>query len=495
MKYVYAASFLHESNTFSEHISDLAWFQKRCWKFGDEILVRFRGVKTEFGGFIDVMEQYEDIELVPVIAAEATPSGPVADEVAETVRNVIVDTLRQASAVDAVLLSLHGAMVTESSEDGEGDLLEIIRQTVGRHVPIYATLDLHANVTEKMVENADVFIPYDRYPHTDKYERGLQAAELLAQTLHGEIRPCMETVKLPLLFPLVGTDTPVMEPVVRLIHELEEEPGILNVSVTHGFISADIWEAGAAVQAVTDGDKEKALWAAQRAAKVLWEKRRTFSAGYLSAEEAVQAAAASRKLPCVISDGPDNPGGGSYADGTYVLKALMDAGVKSAVVALIYDAETVERCEQAGEGAMVFLSLGGKAVPQRLGAPVECEARVLKLTDGRYRNHGPMNPGLQMDLLGTALIDINGIRVIVVKNPTQPYDFGLMELHGIDPREEEILVLKSAVHFTGAYGPIAGEILYVSYPGICVLSTKDVKFMRCRRPVYPLDEGMESLSR
>lgn len=491
MKYVYAASFLHESNTFSDHISDLDWFQKRCWKFGDEVLERFRGVKTEFGGFIDAMAQWEDIELVPVIAAEATPSGPVAADVAKRVQTVIVDALRHAGQIDAVLLSLHGAMVTEDSEDGEGDLLEAIRAVVGSDVPVYATLDLHANMTEKMAANADVFIPYDCYPHTDKYERGMQAAQLLARALHGEIQPCMETVKLPFLFPLVGTGAAVMESVVRMIAELEQESGVLNVSVTHGFISADIREGGVSVQAVTDGDREKAVLAARRVARDIWEKRAEFSAGYLSVEEAVRAAMYARKRPFIISDGPDNPGGGSFADGTLVLRALMEAGVRSAVVALIYDAESVERCVAAGEGQIAALSLGGKLAPASLGEPVCCEARVLKLTDGRYRNHGPMNQGLQMDLIATALIDVNGIRVIVVKNPTQPYDFGLMELHGIDPRKEEIIVLKSAVHFTGAYGPIAGEIVYASYPAICVLSPRDAELVKCKRPIYPLDEGVE----
>ena len=484
MKYIYAASFLHESNTYSNHISDFAWFQKRCWKIGDEVLERFRGVRTEFGGFIDGVAEYRNIELVPILAAEATPSGPVSSDVAQRVQSMICNALAEAPQVDGVLLSLHGAMVTESSEDGEGDLVEAIRGAVGPDVPIYATLDLHANVTEKMVKHIDVMIPYDCYPHTDKYERGLQAAHLLARKIRKECEPVMAVKKLPLLMPLISSNDDAMKPILKCIEHYENQPGILNVSFTHGFISADIEEMGVAVQVVAT-NLEKAQAVAEAVALTVWQQRKEFASQYCDVDSLEQMCAPGVHGPIVISDGPDNPGGGGYADDVRVLRKLLEIGCKDAVVALIYDPESVDCCVLAGEGSQVELELGGKISGTE---PLRCTALVQRITDGKYRNHGPMNPGLQMDLLGTVLIEIEGIRVIVVKNPTQPYDFALMELHGINPRQERIIVLKSAVHFRGAYGPIAEKIVLLSYPGVCILSPQKELITRCHRPVYPLDE-------
>lgn len=486
MKYIYAASFLHESNTYSSHISDLNWFRKRCWKTGQEVLDRFRGVRTEFGGFIDALAEYRDIELIPVLAAEATPSGPVAAIVAHQVQEILCAALSNAPQVDGVLLSLHGAMVTEDSEDGEGDLAETLRAVVGPEVPIYATLDLHANVTQKMVQNINVMIPYDRYPHTDKYERGLQTAHLLARAVRNECRPVMAVKKLPMLMPLVGSETETMKPVQTLIEYYEDQPGVFNASFTHGFISADIREAGAAVQVIAN-DLQKANAIADTVALQLWQQREQFASQYYGLEALEQIHNWKERGLLVLSDGPDNPGGGGYGDDTRVLQKLLEVGCRNAVVALIYDPESVTRCEAAGAGNLVDLELGGKFSNTQ---PLPCHARVLKLTDGKYRNLGPMNPGLQMDLLGTALIEIEGIRVIVVKNPTQPYDFALMYLHGIDPQQEQVIVLKSAVHFRGAYETIAERIVLLTYPGICILSPQRELITRCKRPIYPLDKDV-----
>ncbi len=486
MKYIYAASFLHESNTYSKHISDFDWFQKRCWKKGPEVLDRFRGVRTEFGGFIDAISEYRNIELVPILAAEATPSGPVSSDVAQQVQHMICQALAEAPQIDGILLSLHGAMVTEDSEDGEGDLVEAIRSVVGPHVPVFATLDLHANVTEKMTRHIDVMIPYDRYPHTDKYDRGLQAAHLLARTVHNDCKPVMAVKKVPMLMPLISSASAALKPVSNLMEHYENQAGIFNVSFTHGFIGADIEEAGVAVQVVAT-TMETAEAVAESIAQEIWQLRAQLISEYSSLDSLDQLCASAEAGPIVISDGPDNPGGGGYADDVRVLRKLLETGCSDAVVALIYDPESVDCCISAGEGATVELELGGK----RSGTePLRCAAVVRKITDGKYRNHGPMNPGLQMDLLGTALIDIGGVRVIVVKNPTQPYDFALMELHGINPREERIIVLKSAVHFRGAYEPVAGKIILLSYPGVCILAPQKELITRCRRPVYPLDEDL-----
>lgn len=487
MKYIYAASFLHESNTFSQNISDINWFQKRCWKFGNEVIDRFQNVRTEFGGFIDAISQCDDMTLVPILAAEATPSGPVSDDAATHVQNSIISVLKDAPRVDAVLLSMHGAMVTETSQDGEGDLAEVIRSVIGPDIPIYTTLDLHANVTEKMARLIDVMIPYDLYPHTDKYERGYQTANLLVQHLRGEIVPYMITEKLPVLFPLISTNSEPMRDIYEKIITYEKEDGIINVSLTHGFINADIYESGACIQVITNKKRKRGLEIAKELGEFVWENRTRLLSEYKTPKEAAAEIILHPHERIVVGDGPDNPGGGSYADGTHMLRALLNASVPSALVALICDPDSVDICAAAGEGAVVNLSLGGKYAPELLGKPVECIAKVIRLTNGQYNNYGPMNPGLRMNLLGTALIDIGGIRVIVVKNPTQPYDFGLLDIHGIDPNKEHVIVVKSSVHFRAAYSAVADRIIQLSYPSICAQRPQDVSFIKCKRPIYPLD--------
>lgn len=488
MKYIYALSYLHESNTFSKNISDIAWFKNRCWKFGEEVISRFQGVKTEFGGFIDAISLCNDMKLIPIFAAEATPSGPVSSEVETNIKNTVVEALRKAPQVDAVLLSIHGAMVTETSQDGEGDLAEAIRKTVGPGIPIYATIDLHANITEKMTQYIDIMIPYDLYPHTDKYERGLQTANMLVQHLRGIITPRMLTKKLPLLFPMIPSFSPSLNEVNDAITFFERERGILNVSFTHGFINADIYEAGACVQVIADGSTEKAAGIVDEISQLIWKNRAIYSSEYMTPDEAAASITAYSKKPVVIADGPDNPGCGSYADGTKVLRMLIEKRIPSALVILINDPDSVDRCHAAGEGSSVQLRLGGKHESELLGKPIECVAKVIKLTDGKYRNLGPMNPGLMMDLSGTSLIDISGIKVIIAKKPTQPYDFGILKLHGIEPEKEQIIVVKSSVHFLASYGPIAKKIILLSYPSICAQRPQDVKLLRCRRPIYPLDD-------
>ncbi len=493
MKHIYSAVFIHESNTFSERPSDREWFKKRALLFGEETFTRHRGAKTEYGGFIDTVGAAEDAELIPVIDAEATPGGPVTADVFDLVCGTLCAALKAAPKVDAVLLSLHGAMVCETHEDGEGALAEAVRAVIGPDVPLYATLDLHANVSEKMGRLFDVLIPYDNYPHTDKYDRGCQAAGLLLEMLRGKIRPVMASVRLPLLFPLAGTASAPMRPVAEAVRRTEAIPGILNASLSHGFISADTAETGAAVQVIADADRALAEKAAGELAQAVWRAREGFGSHYVTPEEAARRAAAYAAVPhsrpLVISDGPDNPGGGSYADGTLLLKALRDAGCRSALMLTFSDPAAVEACEAAGEGAELSLSLGGHCAPAVMGAPLKVRARVLKLTNGEYRNFGPMNPGIVTRLQGTALIEFDGIRVIVSKYATQPYDLAVLALHGIDPLKEAVIAVKSAVHFRAAYEPVASEILDVAYPGICALTPGDLPLKKVRRPVWPLDRS------
>ena len=485
---VVIAEFRHETNTFSDKRTDLECYKRRSYVLGEAILPYFRAVRCELGGFINVLEPEPDIRLTPVLAANAMPAGPVTGEMFADTCARMTAALRAQDKVDAVLLSLHGAMVTEISQDGEGDFLEAIRQVVGEDTLIVATLDLHANLTEKMQKNADVLINCDEYPHSDMYERGLEAARCVLRTLRGEIRPVMRCARKPLLLASVPTALPAMKQYVDQVHEIEKDPRVLTVSISHGFFCADTAETGLTVVAVTDNDPELAQAIADKIASEIWESRRELRRPLYSAGEAIALAEKEPEGPVVLADVTDNPGGGSTCDGTHLLRAMIEKDVQDAAVALIYDPESVEAAERAGVGNTVHLRLGGKERPEILGGPIECEAYVKLLCDGKYKNAGPMGGGLPVDLRKSAVVVIGGIEVIVSCNITQPFDPQIFRAHGIEPAAKKILVVKSTIHFRAAFEPLAKRVIDVECPGLLPQDPRKLHYVRVKRPAYPLDE-------
>ncbi len=483
------AEFKHETNTFSDTPTNLDSFRKgRYYVEGAQIIPHFRNVKSETGGFLKVLSDRPDVELIPVVAASAMPSGPVTQDVFDLVRDKMVSALRAAGQVDGVLLCLHGAMVTEASEDGEGDFLEAIRAEVGKNVPIIATLDLHANITEKMGRYADVLINFDSYPHSDMYDRGLEAATIMLNTLQGKFKPVMYCARRPLILPSMPTAHPAMKPYVDMAHAYEEDPRVVTVSISHGFFCADIYEEGLTVVAVTDNDPALAQKIAEELAEAMWRDRANLKRKHYTAEEAIAKAVAAPEGPVILADVTDNPGGGTPCDGTHLLRAMIAHNVQNAAVALIYDPESVEAAHKAGVGSTVHLRLGGKVRPEILGAPIECDAYVRLLMDGKYINKGPMGGGLRTDLHKSAVIVIGGIEVIIAANITQPYDTEIFRSHGIEPTDKKILVLKSTIHFRAHFEPLAKEILDVECPGLLPQNPKTLNYQKIRRPMYPLDE-------
>ena len=491
------AEFKHETNTFSTQNTDMAHYRMRRYVPGQEMLSLLTGTATEVGGFIDVLAGQPDVCLLPVITANAMPAGPVTRDVFDDVCARITGMIRATPKVDGVLLCLHGAMVTTDSEDGEGDLLEAIRQAAGDGAMLVATLDLHANITKKMECYADVLINFDYYPHTDMFERGTEAARIMLDTLRGRIRPVMRCVHLPMILPLISTSDPVMRKFVEQVHELEQDSRVLSVSISHGFLCADIHELGMTVIAVTDQDPGLAECLAGGLADQLWQDRSNMKRRSYSAEEAIAEVEAETQAdpgpdaaagPVIFADLTDNPGGGSTCDGTHILRAMIEHQVKNAAVALIYDPESVMAAEKAGVGHTVALRLGGKSRPELLGPPIECMAYVKLVSDGRYKNRGPMDGGVPEDLGKSAVVVIGDISVIISAKITQPYDTEIFYAHGIDPRGKNILLLKSTHHFRAAFGPLARRIIPVEVPGLVFQNPSMIPYARCRRPIFPLDD-------
>jgi microcystin degradation protein MlrC len=358
------------------------------------------------------------------------------------------------------------------------------------------TLDLHGNITQEMVDLATVAIAYDEYPHTDPYERALEAGLLMARIVRGGARPTAALVKIPLL---AGgqrqyTHASPMRDVKHLAHDIEGERGVLNVSYLPGFPWADIPHTAFSVIVTTDGNPEQARDAALRLASAIWERRDEFVVRPVEIDEAVRRAMAAPEGPIVLADIGDNPGGGTPADGTLLLEALLRLGATRAVVTPLNDPEVVRQAIAAGEGATIQVELGGK-VDDMHGEPLNVMAKVVRLTDGQFVHKGVMSTGVRMNLGPTAVLEIEGrhggsVQVITTTHRMQPTDLEMIRSQGIEPTEQQILVVKSSVHYRAAFTPIAKEIIEVDTPGLTSPHLDRLEFRRIPRPMYPFDMDM-----
>ncbi len=484
---IFIGSFAHETNTFWPGKTGLDSFRSRYCLDGEEVVKKFENTLTPLGGFIDVLNKY-DAEGIYSVAASAEPSGYVTREAFEQVKGTLLKDLAAAGKVDGVLLALHGAMVAEHEEDGEGNILEAVRELTGRDVPVVVTLDLHANITKRMAENADVMIPHHEYPHVDGYDRSIEAAEMLMGMIRGELHPVIALRHPPILASLTETQTEVYRPIAEACNEARAIPGVLEATIAHGFFAADIADAGVTALVITDGDRQLADKVADDLADVAWGYRKTLSIiPTYTPEEAIEEAAKTEGL-VVLADICDNTGAGSSGDGTKLLRAMLEAKVKNAAYAAITDPEVVEQCLEAGVGSFVDIRLGGKTAPEYLGEPIECRAYVKGLFDGRYINKGPMQAGMVFDMKKSVVIEVEGISIIVASVARQPFDIEVFRSHGLMPEDFHILVVKSSVHYRASFGPHAAKMLSVECPGILKIDPRQLDYRHVKRPIYPLDE-------
>ncbi len=476
----------HETNTFSPVLTTIDNFKKGSYHRGDEIISAFRGTRTITGGFLDVAEQL-NLQPVPLLWAFATPSGMVEHAAYQTLKTEFLTLLQNAGELDGVLLDLHGAMVTEELEDAEGDLIQAVRETVGE-TWIVTTLDLHANITEKMAHYADIIIGFDTYPHVDCYERGFEAGQLLFGMNRGNVQPTMAYRQLPLLTapPAQCTMKSPMTEVINALHALETERGVVTATLSMGFPFADITDAGVSVLVTTNGDMALAETHADRFAAHIWEMRDRFTFNLHSVEAAIEIANQTDGNPIVLADGADNPGGGGPCDGTTILRKFIEADVQDAVIA---DPESVDQAVKAGVGNSVQLNVGGKTDTQH-GAPVALTGSVKALSDGRFILKGPMGRGTAGNMGRTAVVQIGGIEIILTERRIQPYDAQVLRSVGIEPKARKLIALKSAVHFRADYTPIAHQILDVDTPGVHSPNLFNYDYQQLRRPIYPLDPSV-----
>ncbi len=475
----------HETNTFAAAPTTLADFEV---KESAAIVDAFRGTRTPLGGFLD-----HGFDLVPILFASATPSGTVARAAYEATAGPLVERLA-AARPDGILLDLHGAMVVDGIDEVEADLIGRIRRKLGT-IPIGAVLDFHANLHASFVEGIDLFAGYDTYPHVDPYERAREVAGLMSRMLAGEIRPTRAFAQPPLLTVPQSqrTDASPMKDLMERAHEAERRPGVLSVTVAGGFPYADVPHAGIGVAATTDGDPALARRIADEIARAAWEARDRFRIANLSPREAVARALRESAGPVILVDQADNIGGGGPGDGTALLAELLEAKAVGAVVTLT-DPEAVALARQAGVGASLELPVGGKT--DRLhGAPLRIRARVARLGCGDFSYKSSYMTNRQVRAGASAVLEADGVQILVRERKVMPFDRQEIEVMGIDPAACRIIVVKSALAWRAAYGDLARAVLEVDTPGICTARLETLPYRRVRRPIEPLDQGVERLPR
>jgi microcystin degradation protein MlrC len=477
----------HETNTFSNVLSDLERFKEMGLYEGDEFFRVLSGTRTIGGAFIEIADQ-KKFELVPTIWNDVFAWGVVTDDAFDYMLGKLLEGTESADRVDGVLLQLHGAMVTQSHDGVEGYLLERVRRSVGKDVPIIATLDLHANISKQAVEQASILVGYDTYPHVDTYERGLEAANLMFRMLNHEIKPTAAVEKPPMMPSPQKQKTSYfpMKAVMELAHKIEEDKHVLNVSVLPGFPFADIGDAGMGIIVTTQDDKALAEEKAEQISNYAWSLRRHFLADVVPIEEAVKRAMEAQEGPIVLADQADNPGGGAPCDGTAILRELIKRKAKNVVICVLRDPEAVAKAIEAGVGNKVTIKIGGKT--DRLhGDPVEVTGYVRVIADGQFLRKGPMEAGTITNLGRTVVLDVDGIEIILTEIRVQPTDLQQYRAFGIEPTEKKIIIVKSAVHFRAVHEPIAKEIIEVDAPGIHGTRLAAFNFKKIRRPMFPID--------
>ena len=479
----------HETNVLSNIETDLEQFRKRRLLYGEEVFDYHRGTKTPVGGLMDGCEKH-GFELVPTVFASATPSGTITAEAFDTLLGQILDGIEGAGEFDGAAMHLHGAGVAESHDDIEGHILAEVRKAIGDK-PLVSTFDLHANNTRLMVENADVLIGYDTYPHVDGYERGVEAIDVIARLLDGSLVPT-KAFRQPPMMPALQAQFTGKYPMSRLIeeaHRMEGMEAVETVTVAAGFPWSDFEDVGLSFIVTTNDDQALADRLADELQDLAWGMRRDFLVKPVPVRDALRKVKNAEGGPYILADIGDNPGGGAPEDGTVVLKAILEEGLEGGVLAVMWDPEAVEKASASGLGSQVTVELGGKTDDLH-GKPLEVTGTVKTLTDGKWIVKGPMGTGSESDMGETAVLLVGGNEVIVTSKRLQPMDLELYRSLGIEPTERRFIVVKSSVHYRAAHEPIAEEVIELDTPGLTSPRLAGFGFKKLRRPIFPLDVEM-----
>ena len=487
--------FQHETNTFAPSLATYSDFTRGGgWPglvSGDRIVPEFEGLNVSIAGFIQGASA-SGHELVGTTWCFASPSSYVTDEAFERVASKIVTGIQDAGEINAVYLCLHGAMVAESFDDGEGELLRRVRAVVGPDMPIVASLDLHGNITRACFEHATAMVAYVTYPHVDMAATGKRMAALLDRILN-EGAPKKAFRQLDFLIPLSWQCT-MMEPAEGIYRRMLEATNgdVWSASFLPGFPAADFADCGPNILAYGT-TQEAADKAADAVRDDVAAHEGDFAGKLYTPEEGVAEAirlSDGAEKPIVIADTQDNPGAGGNGDTMGMLKALVAADAQDAAIGLIVDPIAAKAAHEAGEGAEISIKLGALSGIEG-DSPLEGTFVVEQLSDGRTTGTGPFYKNARIQLGPSACLRIGGVRIVLCSNKIQMADQALYRFVGIEPTAQKILVNKSSVHFRADFAPIAHEILVAAAPGPMIADPADLPWRKLRKGIRLNPNGPE----
>ncbi|MEP6588747.1 MAG: M81 family metallopeptidase [Polaromonas sp.] len=480
----------HETNTFSPVPTPLEAFAPT---YGEAAYRDNLGMRTAMAAFID-LAQIAGATLVTPVSAMANPSGPVQAQAYDELTGRIVNA---APGCDAILLDLHGAMVAENSADGEGDLLARVR-AAAPGVPIGVALDLHGNITQKIIDNADVVVGFKTYPHVDMYETGEHAGRLLLDMLQGQARYTVRWHQLPLMSHTLRSTT-LNGAMLRAVQAASaaECKDVPAVTVFAGFSLADI-EAPCVSVVVTGAATPQGVAAAQavadRIAEQIWADRAQFvydSEPLASSLARAQALAVGASRPVLLLDHSDNCMSGGTCDTMDVLQAALSQGLQDIAVGPLCDPQAVHSLIAAGIGAEVSIALGNKVALTQLGIvkqPMLVRGTVRAISDGEYTVTGPIYTGQRCYMGRTVLLDIGVAQIVVTERPHEPWDLGVFQCVGLDPCAHRFLLLKSRMYCRPVFEPLAHALIECDSPGVTSSDFSLFPFAHVKHPVFPLDQ-------
>lgn len=488
------AGMLHESNTFIAKPTTFEDFSTNILVEGEAVRTKFADAHHEIGGCLAGLAE-QKIDAVPLMYAWATPGGMVSADALDRLIAILMKNLDAAGRIDGLLLCPHGAGVSEKHADMDGYWMSLMRQRVGKAVPVIATIDAHCNLSPLMASSADAIIAYRSNPHLDQRDRGVEAASLMARTLRGEVKPTMAVA-----FPRVAinierqhTPSAPCKPMYDFADAMLKRPGVLSNSIVLGFPYSDVAEMGSSFIVVTNNDLAGAQKQVDELAAYLVSHRAEFKAVFNSIEGALDEALAVKGPVCLLDMG-DNVGGGSAADGTFMAHAIVkrllaSPGKRIRAFIAIYDPAAVQKAVRAGVGARIDLSMGGHT-DKLHGPPLDATVTVRSLHEGKYSESEVRHGGLKdFDMGTTAVVETDaGLTVELTSKRSFPTSIRQLTSVGVIPADYQILIAKGVQAPVAAYAPHCTKLIRVNTPGSTSADMSTFTYHHRRKPLYPFEE-------
>jgi microcystin degradation protein MlrC len=479
----------HESNSFSKMPASLAKWEDAGILRGDAIRTEYEKSKATIAGFYQRIGTEKDIDLVPLIFARLMPMGPIDLEATEYLFNEMLYAIRNQGPWDAILLPLHGAAVSDRYQDTDGEFTRQVRQIVGPKVVIGTALDMHANVSQLIVDNSDVLTTYQTNPHTDCDNQGFHCADLVLRTIRGEIKPTMHLCAPPLVANILkqGTNDEPMASILAKAEELRSQAGILSISVVLGYPYADVPHMGMTFIAITQNDSPLAKSISTQAANAAWARRESLQGTAISAQDAMKQIRNHTSFPIIMFDVGDNVGAGTPGDSTIALHAARANGI-SGVLQALCDPEMVAFCQEYKVGEYVEIEVGAKFDDMH-GTPISIRGKITAFSDGKYEEENNSHGGFRYfdDGPSVAIQTEDDLKILLTSKSAMSSSLEQFRRIGIEPKNAKVIIVKGVHSPRAVYEKIAGELIWLNTDGASTANLFSFPYKNRRKPLYPFE--------